>query len=374
MKQFRTGVVGVGFIGAVHIEALRRLGNVSVVALCNNIKAEQLAEQLHVPTAYSDYKKMIDECELDFIHICTPNQTHFEIAEYALTHGVNVVCEKPLSITVQEAVELDRLAKEHGRINAVNFHSRCYPMIRQMKEMVRAGELGDLLSIHGEYLQDWLLLQTDYSWRLETKDGGSSRAVADIGSHWLDTAEYVSGLKIRKVFADFAIFYPERLRPTQAVETFSTAAVNEYEAFFVGTEDYAQILLEFENGAKGSLVVSQMFAGRKNQMTLSIAGKKQALHLDTEKLNELWIGKRDGYNMVAVKDPSLLAPGAKEMDSYPGGHVEGFPDAFKHNFRQIYAAAESVSGEYATFADGVREMKLCEAIIRSANTGAWVTV
>lgn len=373
MKQFKTGVIGVGFIGAAHIEALRRLGNVTVTALCNDIHCRELADRLGIPHAYDSYREMLDREELDFVHVCTPNQTHFEIAAYALSKGVNVVCEKPLTVTVEEAETLERLAAEHGCIHAVNFHSRCYPMVRQMKELVQRGELGRLLTVHGEYLQDWLLYQTDYSWRLEAADGGESRAVADIGSHWLDTAEYVTGKKIKKVLADFAVFYPERFRPNGEVQTFGGEKASGV-PFRVTTEDYAQILLEFEDGIKGNLVVSQMFAGRKNQMTLSIAGTEKALHLDTEKLNELWIGRRDGYNSVCVKDPSLLEAGARAMNAYPGGHVEGFPDAFKQNFRQIYAAAEGQSGEFATFADGKREMELCRAIVRSAKERGWVEV
>ncbi len=376
MKQYRTGIVGVGFIGMVHIEALRRMGNVTVVAICNNINCKEIAKRLNVPQAYDDYKAMIDSTNIDFIHICTPNNTHFEIASYALAHGVNVICEKPLALSSLEAVRLEELAAANGRINAVNFHCRCYPMVRQMKEMIAQGELGNIFSVHGEYLQDWLLYQTDYSWRLEHAEGGSSRAVADIGSHWLDTTEYVTGRKIHKVFADFATFYPERCRPKQVVETFSNAAYADYERFSVKTEDYAQILLEFDNGMKGSAVISQMFAGYKNKMTLSVAGAQKSMAFDSEKLNELWIGQRDGFNMIAVKDPSLLSAGARELDSYPGGHIEGFADAFKHNFRQIYESVKTggENREYAAFSDGAREMKLCESILRSAREGRWVDV
>ncbi|MEA4896529.1 MAG: Gfo/Idh/MocA family oxidoreductase [Oscillospiraceae bacterium] len=374
MKQFRTGVIGVGFIGAAHIEALRRLGNVTVAALCNKIDCERLAKQLQVPSVFDDYRKMIDSCDLDFVHICTPNNTHFEIASYALRHGVSVVCEKPLAVSVEEAEELTRLAGETGLINAVNFHSRCYPMVRHLKDLVGRGELGRLLSIHGEYLQDWLLYRSDYSWRLEQADGGSSRAVADIGSHWLDTAEYVSGQKITGILADFATFYPQRLRPRREVETFSQSSERECESFEVKTEDYAQILLNFDNGAKGSVVISQMFAGYKNKMVLSVAGTESSAVFDTEKLNELWLGRRDGYNMVAVKDPALLSAGARDLAAYPGGHIEGFPDAFKQHFRQIYRAAEEGAkmGDYATFADGAREMKLCDLIMRSAKEKKWM--
>ena len=376
MKQFRTGIIGVGFIGAVHIEALRRLGNVEVVALCNDIDAVGLANRLNVPAAYDDCRAMIDSCALDFVHICTPNKTHYSIAVYALEHGVNVVCEKPLAVSVDEAQTLEKLATKKGLIHAVNFHSRCYPMIRQMKEMVAGNELGRILSIHGSYLQDWLLYQTDYSWRLEQEAGGASRVVADIGSHWMDTAEYVTGKKVTAVCADFATFYDTRIRPAGAVETFSGKKSISGEPFNVDTEDYAQILYEFEDGIKGVAVFSQTFAGLKNRMALSVAGTKKALQLDTERLNELWIGSRDTYNSVVVKDPSLLSAGAKAMDSYPGGHVEGFGDAFMHNFRQIYDTAAGIckQPEYATFGDGVRELCLCDAILRSSKEKRWISL
>ena len=375
MKRFRAGVIGVGFIGAVHIEALRRLGNVDVVALCDQVNTTDLAERMGIPAAFCDYRAMIDACDLDFIHICTPNKTHFAIASYALEHGVNVICEKPLTLDSQQARQLLELAEQKGLVHAVNFHSRCYPMIRQMKEMQAVRKLGTLFSLHGGYLQDWLLYQTDYSWRLEQEDGGASRVVADIGSHWIDTAEYVTGKRISAVCADFATFYPIRIRPSGQVETFSGKQSLEGEPFEVKTEDYAQILFQWEDGIKGSAVFSQTFAGLKNRMTLSIAGAEKALSFDSEKLNELWVGSRDDYNAIIVKDPGLLAAGAREMDSYPGGHVEGFGDAFLHNFRQIYNRADGAAGgEFATFRDGIRELEVCEAILRSNREKKWVTL
>lgn len=378
MKKLRAAVAGVGFIGAAHIEAIRRLGYVDVVAICVRRGADEIAEKLNVPKAYADYKEMIDNENLDVLHVCTPNISHFEIAKYAIERGVHVLCEKPLAFTVEQAQELTKLAAEKNVVNGVNFHCRYYPMIRQMKEMIDRDAIGDIISIHGGYLQDWLLLDTDYSWRIDSDKSGKSRAVADIGSHWVDAVEFVTGLKIKRVFADFATFYPTRRKPLQKVETFANKVetVTEYEEYKVDTEDYAQVLLEFDNGAKGNMIVSQMYAGRKNQMLISVAGKKQALYFDSEALNELWLGSRDTYNQTIVKDPALMEPAAaRDTNFYPGGHVEGFPDAFAGNFRAFY---DKVLGRgnscCATFADGLREMKLCEAMVKSAKEGRWVDV
>lgn len=378
MKKLRAGVVGVGFIGAAHIEAVRRLGYVEVTAICDNIPdPSEIAKKLSVERWYTDYREMIEKEHLDVVHICTPNVSHFEIAKCAIAYGAAVLCEKPLAFTVSEAEELTRLAKEAGICNAVNFHSRYYPMIREMRELVRKGELGDIISIHGGYLQDWLLLDTDYSWRLESAQAGDSRAVADIGSHWIDSVEFITGLKIRRVFSDFAIFYKTRKRPSKQVETFSNKVVDTeaYEAFQVDTEDFAQVLFEFDNGARGNMIVSQMYAGRKNQMIISVAGYQKALYFDSEALNELWLGSRSGYNSSIVKDPALLEPGAAAVNAYPGGHVEGFSDAFTGAFRAFYERVRNgAEGEYATFADGLREMRICDAIVTSFKRGGWVDI
>lgn len=377
MKKLRAGVAGVGFIGAAHVEAVRRLGFAEVVAICDRPRPEQIAEKLGVEHWYADYREMLDRERLDVVHICTPNVSHFEIARYAMERGVSVLCEKPLAFTLEEAEELVRLAERHGVRHGVNFHCRYYPMVREMRELVRKGELGGILSIHGGYLQDWLLLDTDYSWRLESGQSGASRAVADIGSHWIDSVEFVSGLKIRKVFADFATFHKRRKRPLQKVDTFSNKLgdAGAYEEFQVDTEDFAQVLFAFDNGARGNMIVSQMYAGRKNQMLISLAGTERALYFDSEQLNELWLGSRKGYNSSIVKDPALLEPGTAVTASYPGGHVEGFPDAFAHAFRAFYkTVADGTAGEYATFADGLREMRVCQAIVTSAREGRWVDV
>lgn len=374
MKIIKTAIIGIGFIGIAHIEAVRRLGNVDIIAICNNINCSELAEKFNIAKSYSDYRKMIDSEDLDVIHICTPNDTHFEIAKYALNHNTHVICEKPLAKNVNEARELAELAKEKKLIHAVNFHSRFYPMVHQIKEMIANNEVGSIYSIHGGYLQDWLFLDTDYSWRLESAQSGDSRAVADIGSHWIDTIEHITNLKIEKVFADFAIFHKTRKKPLQGISTYSNnlSSNKEYENIPINTEDYAQILIHFTNGSKGNLTVSQMFAGKKNQMYFSISGSKETLHWDSENSNEVWVGKRNDYNQLISKDPSIMHSGAASISSYPGGHVEGFPDAFKHCFDNIYKAIKNESQQdYATFDDGLREMIICDAIVSSAKDCVW---
>ena len=379
MKKFRVGVIGVGFIGAVHIEQLRRLGNVDVVALTNKEDAQAKAEELFVEKGYEDYKQMIDQENLDAVHICTPNNTHYEMAMYAMNKGVHVICEKPMTTTVKEANELVKKAKEKNVIHAMNFNCRFYPMAYQMKEMIKNNECGDVYTIHGGYLQDWLFYDTDYNWRLEPEAAGESRAFADIGSHWIDLVEFVTGLKVTEVFADAATFHKTRKKPKKNIATYSGMALRpeDYEEVKIETEDYISVLFKMNNGARASCNISQVFAGRKNQMLLNIAGSTCSLSWDSEDSNELWIGRRDRDNGKLVKDPSILPNTTQQTISYPGGHVEGFPDTFKNNFKKIYQAIENGSMdnvEFATFEAGAREMLLCDKIIQSAKEGRWIKV
>lgn len=378
MKKFRVGIVGIGFIGAVHIEQLRRLGNVDVVAITDSINAQQKAEQYFVPKGYNNFKDMINNENLDCIHICTPNNTHYEIAMYAMKNDVNVVCEKPMTCTVEEAQEMSDYAKEHGLVNAMNFNCRFYPLVYQMHSMVKKGDLGDVYTIHGGYLQDWLFFDTDYSWRLDPKASGKSRAFADIGSHWIDMVEFITGLKAVEVLADFEIFHKTRKKPLKAIDTYSgmTLKPEDYEEVEIETEDYATVLFHMNNGAHACCNISQVFAGRKNSMTVSVSGSKCSLSWDSEKSNSLWIGRRDDFNGEVAKDPSLLNEDTSKVISYPGGHVEGFPDTFKQNFKKIYAAIAGSKDDkvYATFNDGLREMQLCDKVIESAQKRCWISL
>lgn len=379
MKRFRTCIIGVGFIGAAHIEALRRLGNVEVVAVSDIPNAEAKATANCVPKGYTDYREMLDTEKPDVVHICTPNVAHYEMAMYAMERGIAVVCEKPLTKTLAEAEKLAAYARQHKIVTAVNFNCRWYPQVIQSKAMVQSGELGEIFTVHGSYLQDWLYYQTDYSWRLEPEMSGESRAFADIGSHWMDMVEFVTGLKVQELMADFETFHKVRKKPLKPVETYSGMALRpeDYEEKAIGTEDYCSVLFKLENGARGCCTTSQVFAGRKNQMVLAIGGSKCALHWDSEDSNELWIGRRECFNQKAAKDPSILSPLAASTISYPGGHVEGFPDTFKQSFKAIYAAVEkgdTTRGLFANFEDGLREMTLCDAVIKSAKTRQWVKV
>ena len=375
MKEYKAAVIGAGFIGTVHVETLRRLGNVSVAALCDAIDADQKAAAMHIANAYSNYKLMIDEQKPDAVHICTPNHTHYDIAKYAIEKGVNFICEKPFTTTVEQAKELVSLAKEKGVTGAVNFHNRLYPMPNEMQKMIAKGEVGDLFSVHGGYIQDWLMYDTDYSWRLEKGQVGKTRAIADIGSHWMDLAEFVTGEKIKRVNAAFRTVYPVRKKPMGKVETFQTVKDVSYDEIPIDTEDEAVVMFELENGAIGTTIVSMVFAGKKNTTSLSVAGSKKSLQWSSERLNDLWIGHRDKPNEIMTKDASLMHKEAALLASYPSGHIEGFPDAFKNVFRQFYDSFDMKGNyEFACLKDGLREMILSDCIFESAMSKAWVEV
>lgn len=381
MEKIKVAVAGLGFIGPAHIEALRRLPNVEVVAVSdiNADDARQKANQLGVAASYGDFAELLGHEGVACVHICTPNFLHYEMAKAALEAGKHVVVEKPLATTSQEGEALVALAQEKGLVNAIHFNLRYYPLVRQMRAMRVQDELGDIYSVVGTYLQDWLFYDTDYNWRLEPEQSGESRAIADIGSHLLDLIEYISGQRIVEVLADFSTVHHQRKKPLKAVETYSgmTLKPEDYEDVPINTEDHANVLLRFENGNKGVATVSQVSAGRKNQLKLEISGAKETVAWNSEQPNELWIGRRDKANEVLLRDPGLVHEAAQSTITFPGGHNEGFPDTSKQMFKEVYAAVEA--GEqrtdtYATFADGLRELVLCEKIIESDKQQGWVKV
>lgn len=380
-ESIGVGVAGTGFIGPVHIEAVRRNG-IQVLGLAGSSagKAEQRAAELGIPRPYASLEEMLADPDIHVIHLATPNLLHHPHAKAALLAGKHVVCEKPLAMTSAESAELVKLAEEKGLVNAVNFNIRMYPLAQQARSMVQSGELGDLFILQGSYLQDWLLLPTDWNWRLEPDLGGTLRAVGDIGSHWLDLLTFITGLKVEEVYADFKTFHPIRKKPTKPLETYTGKMLtpDDYEDQPVNTEDYATILLHYENGVHGVLTVSQVSSGRKNRLFYEINGSKSSLGWNSEKPNELWVGHRTEANQVLMKDPSLLTPEAQATASYPGGHNEGFGDTFKQLYTKVYdyilAGDYTKTPDFPTFADGHYEMLLCEAIERSAKEGKWVKV
>ena len=381
MEKIKVGVVGTGFIGPAHVEALRRLPNIEVAALCevNMELATAKAAQLGIERACT-FDQLLAMEDITSVHICTPNFLHFSQAKAALLAGKHVICEKPLSKDLHEAEELVALAQSTGLVNAVHFNLRYYPLIRQMKTMREKGELGEVYSILGSYLQDWLFYNTDYNWRLEPDKSGDSRAIADIGSHLMDVIEYITGLKTVEVMADFNTIHKVRKRPLKAIETYSGKMLTpeDYADVPINTEDHANVLLRFDNGNRGSVTVSQVSAGRKNQLKLEISGSNKTFAWNSEAPNEIWIGNRNKSNESLMRDPSLVYPEAVSIISFPGGHNEGFPDTSKQLFKEVYAAIalhrQPEHPSYPTFADGYRELLICERILESNRKQAWVKV
>jgi len=380
MNRIKVGVAGLGFIGPAHIEALRRIPGIEVVAVSETSEelAKEKARQMGIAKYHGRFEDLLKE-DIDCVHICTPNNLHFKMAKAALLAGKHVVCEKPLATTVDEGKELLELAKKKGLVHAVHFNIRYYPMVRQMKVMREKGELGEIYSIIGSYLQDWLFYTTDYNWRLEPELSGKSKAVADIGSHLMDLLEYISGVKITEVMADFNTIHPVRKKPLKPVETFTGKMLKpeDYKDVPISTEDYATVLLRFDNGNKGVITVSQVNAGRKNRLSLEISGSKQTFNWCSERPNEMWIGKRNEPNQVLMRDPSLFEKESAELISFPGGHNEGFPDTSKQMFKEVYhniGKTTMKGATFPTFEAGLRELILCERILESNEKQQWVKV
>ena len=375
------GVAGTGFIGPAHVEGLRRNG-IQVLGLAEQTleKAKEKAAEMGIPRIYDSLEAMLADPDIDIVHLATPNLLHHPHAKASLLAGKHVVCEKPLAMTAAQSAELVKLAAEKKLVNAVNFNIRMYPMVQQARSMVQSGELGDLFILQGSYLQDWLLFPTDWNWRLEPDLGGSLRAVGDIGSHWLDLMTFITGLRVEEVYADFKTFHKTRKKPAKPVETFTGKLLqpSDYIDQPIYTEDYATIMLHYENGVSGVMTVAQVCSGRKNRIFFEINGSKSSLVWNGERPNELWIGNRTAPNQLLMKDPSLLSPQARETAAYPGGHNEGFPDTFKQLYKKIYnyifAGDFSKQPDFPTFADGHYEMVLCEAIERSAKENVWVKI
>jgi predicted dehydrogenase len=378
INQLRAGVIGTGFIGPVHVEALRRLG-VTVSAICDlPERAQAAATEQGIALAFSDYRAMLRSPDFDVVHITSPNRFHCEMALEALKAGKHVVCEKPLAMNTRETARIVKAARSSGRIFAVNYNIRFYPAVLQLRRMVERGDLGEIIHVNGSYMQDWLYKETDYNWRLLPDEGGKLRAVADVGTHWMDAVSFIIGARIEAVFADLATWHKQRKRPLGEVQTFSKAGADmKYASYPVKTEDFASLLLEFSNGARANLAVSQVAAGRKNCLRIEIYGSKKSAWWNSETPEALQFGNRDGANETAVRGTPAFGPDAAPFVDYPAGHVEGFPDTFKMNFRSIYSAIVSDSSVpllFATAEDGHQEVAVCEAIMASDKSRRWEKV
>jgi len=376
----RAAVIGVGFIGVAHVEALRRLG-IEVVGVAGSSpeRARRQAAARNLPPAYDGVADLLADDRVDVVHVTSPNALHREHVVAALDAGKHVVCEKPLAVDSAEGAELAQRAAAAGVVAAVCFNIRFYPLCHQMRAMVAAGEIGTPRFVTGSYLQDWLLLDTDWNWRLDPAAGGALRSVADIGSHWLDLAAFVTGRRVSEVMADLHTFLPVRRHPAGPVETFAAAASGEeLVEEQMSTDDGAGILLRFTDGARGTLAVSQVAAGHKNSLSIEVDGSDSALAWRSEDPEQLWVGHRGRPNELLQRDPALLAADVRRLAAYPGGHVEGFPDTFRALFAEIYAdvagGAPLDPASYPTFADGLDALRVTDAVARSAAERRWVSV
>ena len=385
MKRIGMGIVGAGFVGPHHIDAVRRLGFVDVVGIAGSTDASAAAKAkaLGVPKSYGSYEALLDDPAIEVVHNATPNYLHYPVNAAAIAKGKHVVSDKPLAMTAAEAKTLRDQANAKGIVHAVTFNYRGNPLVQQARLAIARGDIGKPHFLLGSYLQDWLIKDTDYSWRLEPDKGGASSALGDIGSHWCDLAQHISGLKITDVLGDITTTIPKRKKPRGSREAFQAAGTNEaFDLVDIKVEDLASVLVKFDNGAKGSFSVGQVCAGHKNDLVLEICGSKASLRWRQEHQNELWFGYRDKANEILQKDPSLMDPEARAYAHLPGGHQESWADAFYNVMREIYgfvAAGKKPSDPhppaFATFEDGYRANCIVEAIMQSAKQGSvWTKV
>ena len=372
-------IIGLGFVGRAHLDALRRLGIPVQGALGSTPDRSKVSSELsHLPRSYQSLEELAADPSVQVVHLCTPNHLHFQQAGELLRAGKHVLCEKPLALDSRESATLISVLKETGRLGAVAYNLRYYPLCQEARALIRRGAIGQVKLIHGSFLQDWLLFPTDWNWRLDAKLGGESRAVADIGTHWMDLTTWLTGTKISQVCADLATVLPTRRRPKGPVESFKKAEAGDTEEVMITSEDYGSVLLRFENEAHGVMTVSQVSPGRKARLSFEIDGTTGSLAFDSESPNQLWIGRRDRACELLPKDPALQSPESRGYAAYPGGHPEGYPDTFMQLFKDFYGylAKGDVRAQrtFPTFETGHDELVLCEAIAESARKNSWVAV
>jgi predicted dehydrogenase len=377
MKRLKVAIFGTGFMGRVHTEALRRLNNIEVAGVAGSApeRARKFADELNIERSTADYRDLLTDPEICAVHICTPNSMHFSMAKASMEAGKHVLCEKPLASTVEEAESMIALAGQWNLANCTLYNVRAYPQLQNLRRLREAGELGEIRVVQGTYSQDWLAYDTDWNWRVES---GASRTFADIGTHWTDLAEHITGLRITSLCADLQTFLKTRRKPKGSVETFTgkKLAPGEYQETQITTEDFGGVIFRLGEVARGCMTVSQVAMGRKNRLFLEVFGSEASAAWNAESPDELWIGRRNSSNELVVKDPSLLRPGAESYADLPGGHSEGYDDTFKQIFRRFYRSVSDRTApvEYPTFEDGVRQMRVLGAVLESSERVSWVNV
>jgi predicted dehydrogenase len=386
LTHLRAGVIGTGFIGPVHIEAIKRLG-VSVNAICGSTaSAKETAARWGIPEVYGnyDYKALLASPNVDVVHITSPNKVHVEQSLAALAAGKHVICEKPLGMDTKETARLLKVAAKSDRVFAVNYMCRFFPAVLQMRAMVHRGELGRILHVQGHFFQDWLLKETDYNWRVLASEGGKLRAVGDIGTHWIDAVSFILGAKPEAVFATLETAHKTRRRPKGEVKTFVQTDPKKMIPYQVDTEDFASVLLRFGQashahaaGVHANVAISQVAAGWKCSLAMGIYGTKGSVRWDLQQPNEITVGRRDEPNQILQRATPGFLEDIAGFSDYPGGHPEGFADSHKMHYRAVYeyiAAGGRKSPLFATAQDGHDEIKLCEAVLKSDAQKKWISV
>ncbi|MBI3684143.1 MAG: Gfo/Idh/MocA family oxidoreductase [Acidobacteria bacterium] len=378
MRKLKTAMIGTGFMGKVHAEGVRRLGNVEIAAIAgsSDARAKAFADSIGVDRFTGDYRRILDDGSIDAVHVLTPNALHCPISMAAMEAGKAVLCEKPLTLDEAEARQMTEMAEKKKLPNCVQHNLRYYPVVQHIRQMIAGGDLGEILIVQGTYSQDWLLYDTDYNWRVEKSANGALRAIGDIGSHWMDMIQHLTGLNITALCAELATFHTTRRKPKHSVETFTgkTLRPEDYDAIPIDTEDFGAVLLRLGTRARGCYTVSQMSAGNKNRFHFEIYGSRSGVMWNQERPDELWIGHRNSANQVIVKDPSLLKGAAQGFADLPGGHSEGYDDSHKQIFKRFYAKVADASApvDYPTFAEGMWGMHLLGKVVESSRKRAWV--
>jgi predicted dehydrogenase len=386
MRKVRAGIIGAGLVGPHHLDAVRRLGYVEVVAIAASSleSAERKASRLGIERAYASYEELLADRTIEVVHVCTPNYLHYAVVMAAIRSDKHVICDKPLALTAVEALEMQEYARAAGIVNAVAFNYRFCPMVEHARAMVAAGEIGDVRFVQGHYLQDWLLYETDFSWRLEADKGGASSSVGDIGSHWCDTAQYIAGARIERVLASLNTMVQVRKKPTGSSGALNADRFEEHaEDYVITSDDLGSVLLEFEGGARGVFTVGQVCPGHKNDLEIELNGSQASLRWKQERPDELWVGRRDRPNLHVACDPALLKDSARPLSHSPAGHGEGWADAFKNLMSKIYTfiaegrhpVGDRDKIDFPTFEDGYLANCVVDAIIRSnVDRSRWTKV
>jgi len=373
----RAGVIGAGMVGALHARSALLAGAELVgVSTASEASAGRAVDQLGFARAYADPLELIADERIDVVHVCTPNHLHVELARAAIAAGKHVVCEKPLAIESEAAAGLATAAAAAGVIAAVPFVYRFYPMVREARSRVAAGTLGPVGLINGVYLQDWLAAAGSSNWRVDPALGGPSRAFADIGSHWCDLVEFVSGQRIAALSAQLRTTRSKRPRGDGAGPTFAPASAKPGDWAPVETEDVAVVSFRTNRDAVGSVVVSQVSPGAKNQLRFELTGAEATLSFDQQAPDQLLLGELERRSLIE-RDPTRLTPEAAPYATLPAGHPQGFADCFAAFVADVYASIERrdpVPG-LPGFEAGARAVRLTEAVLRSAREGSsWVEV